>query len=143
MSAHLQPVPSEIVQRFCFNTRVRQPQESISTYVTQLKRLAEHCNFGDTARLNEMIRDRLVCGIANEKWQQRLLAEDGLTYDKVYKLLLSLEASEKEVKDLTSKSEATNVYQLRPQVRHSQSSTPHSSRKGETTTQVRQSRKGS
>ena len=55
MSAHLQPVPSEIVQRFHFNTRVRQPQESISTYVTQLKWLAEHCNFGDTARLNEMI----------------------------------------------------------------------------------------
>ena len=102
MSTHLQPEPSEIVQRFRFNTRVRQPHESISTYVTQLKRLAEHCNFGDTDRLNEMMRDRLVCGIANEKWQQRLLAEDGLTYAKAYKLLLSLEASEKEVKDLNT-----------------------------------------
>jgi len=72
MAAHLQPEPSEIVQRFRFNTRVRQPHEPISTYVTQLKRLAEHCNFGNTDRLNEMIQDRLVCGIANEKWQQRL-----------------------------------------------------------------------
>jgi len=54
------------------------------------------------ARLNEMIRDRLVCGISNERWQQKLLAEKNLTYDKAYKLLLSLEASEKEVKDITS-----------------------------------------
>ncbi len=113
MSTHLQPQPSEIVQRFRFNTRVRQPQETIATYVTQLKRLAESCNFGDAARLNEMIRDRLVCGIANGKWQQRLLAEEGLTYDKAYKLLLSLEASEKEVKDLTIP-DATAVHQLRP-----------------------------
>ena len=75
MTTHLQPQPSEIVQHFRFNTRSKQPQESIATYVTQLKRLAETCNFGDAARLNEMMRDRLVCGVANEKWQQRLLAE--------------------------------------------------------------------
>ena len=50
MSTHLQPQPSEIVQRFRFNTRVRQPQETIATYVTQLKRLAESCNFGDAQR---------------------------------------------------------------------------------------------
>ena len=78
MTTHLQPQPSEIVQRFRFNTRTRQPQESVATYVTQLKRIAETCNFGDAVRLNEMIRDRLVCGISNEKWQQRLLAEENL-----------------------------------------------------------------
>ena len=50
----------------------------------------------DAARLNEMMRDRLVCGVANEKWQQRLLAEDNFTYDKAFKLLLSMEVSEKE-----------------------------------------------
>ena len=119
MTTHLQPQPSEIVQRFRFNTTSRLPQESVATYVTKLKRLAETCNFGDTARLNEMMRDRLVCGVANEKWQQRLLAEDNLTYEKAFKLLLSVEASEKEVKDLSSSvngTHATQVHQLR---RHS------------------------
>jgi len=52
MITHLQPQPSEIVQRFCFNTRSRQPQESIATYVMQLKQLAETCNFGDATRPN-------------------------------------------------------------------------------------------
>ena len=102
MTTHLQPQPSEIVQRFRFNNRSRLPQESVATYVTKLKRLAETCKFGDTARLNEMMRDRLVCGVVNEKWQQRLLAEDNLTYEKPFKLLLSVEASEKEVKYLSS-----------------------------------------
>jgi hypothetical protein len=106
VSTHLQPELSEIVQRFRFNTRVRQPHKTISI-VTQLKHLAQHCNFGDKDRLKEMIRDRLVCGIANEKWQQRLLAEDNLTYDKAYKLLLSLE-------DLNNP-ETTDVCKIRPQ----------------------------
>ena len=66
-----------------------------------------------------------MCGIVNEKWQ-RLLAEDKLTYDKAYKLLLSLEASEKQVKDL-ARSEATCVHQLCPS---RQSSTPTPATKG-------------
>ena len=50
-----------------------------------------------------MLRDRLVCGIANDKWQQRLLVEgNDLPYDKAIKLLLALEAAEKEVKDLST-----------------------------------------
>lgn len=108
MSAHLQPQPSEIVQHFWFHTR---PHETIATYVTQLKRLAEHCNFGNAERLDKMIGDRLVCRIANEKWQQRLLTEDKLTYDKAFTLLLSLEASEKEAKDLTH-SDTMSIHQV-------------------------------
>ena len=73
----------------------------MAAYISQLKQLAEHCNFGSEARLNEMIRDRLVCGIANIKWQQRLFAEDDLSYDKATKLL-SFEAAE-EMKDFVGK----------------------------------------
>ena len=61
-----------------------------------------------------MIRDHLVYGIANEKWQQRLLAEDDLSYDKATKLLLSFEAAEKEMKDLVGdKSKKLEVHQVR------------------------------
>ena len=60
-----------------------------------------------------MIRDHLVCGIANNKWQQHLLAEDDLSYDKATKLLLSFEAAEKEMKDLVGdKSEKPKVHQV-------------------------------
>ena len=49
MTKYFQPEPSEIVQRFRFHTRVRQPHESVATYIAQLKQVAEHCNFGDAA----------------------------------------------------------------------------------------------
>ena len=129
MSAHLQPQPSEIVQCFRFHTRVQQPHETIAMYVTQLKRLAEHCNFGNAERLDKMIRDRLVCRIANEKWQQRQLTEDKFTYDKAFKLLLSLEASKKEAKDLTH-SDTMSIHQVH---RSRTSPTQHSGKLPKTT----------
>ena len=118
MTQHLQPTPSQSVQRFRFNTRVRRSQESVEAYIAQLKQLAEHCKFGDAARLNAMLLDHLICGINHEKWQQRLLAEgDKLTYDKAHELLLVLEAAENEVKDLAGEK---SVYQLRSRSTKSQ-----------------------
>ena len=45
------PKPSVIVTRF--HSRMRAPGESIASYVAALRKLAEHCSYGD--RLNEMI----------------------------------------------------------------------------------------
>ena len=39
-------------------------------------------------------------GITNAKWQNCLLTEDPMTYEKAHKLLLSLEAAEKGMKDI-------------------------------------------
>ena len=63
MKAHREPTPSVIVQRYQFNSRQRSTSETVAEYVAALCKLAEHCNFGDT--LDEMLRDRLVCGITN------------------------------------------------------------------------------
>ena len=46
-----------------------------------------------------MLCDRLVCEIAEERWQKHLSSEDALTYSKT-KVLLTLEAAEQEVKDM-------------------------------------------
>ena len=104
MTDHFQPPPSEIVKRFQFHTTVKLQHQSVADYIAKLKQIATECNFGNTDRIHEMIRDRLVCGIGNEKWQQRLLAKDPLTYDKAQKLLLTLEAAEKGIKDIASDS---------------------------------------
>ena len=47
-----------------------------------------------------MLRDRLVCGIAEERWQKRLLAEEKLTFETALKISLALEAADRQVKDL-------------------------------------------
>ena len=53
--------------------------EYVAAYVAELRRVAEFCNYGD--KLNEMLRDRIVCGINNEAIQKKLLAEKYLTYE--------------------------------------------------------------
>ena len=45
---HFNPTPSEIVQRFKFHGRFRQPGESIAAYVSELRALAVFCNFWGT-----------------------------------------------------------------------------------------------
>lgn len=61
LTNHFGPAPSEAVQRFKFNSHSRKPGESVATYVAELRALAEFCNFED--KLENMLRDRLVCGI--------------------------------------------------------------------------------
>ena len=52
LSTHFNPTPSVIMQHFKFNTRTRKDNESVATYVAELKHLGEYCEFGD--KLNEM-----------------------------------------------------------------------------------------
>ncbi|XP_071491519.1 uncharacterized protein [Diadema antillarum] len=77
---HREPKPSVIVQRFKFNTRVQKERESLAEYLAELKRLADYCEFG--SMLKEMPRDRMVCGVRDERVQRRLLAEPDLRQGK-------------------------------------------------------------
>lgn len=98
LTAHFNPRPSEIVQRFRFNSRMRKAGETVTVYVAELRKLAQDCNYGDT--LKQMLRDRLVCGVADDRIQRRLLAETGLTFDKALELAQAMETANKDVKDL-------------------------------------------
>ena len=95
---HLQPKPSIIVERFTFHSRNRKEGESVAVYVAELKRLSEHCGFGDT--LNDMLRDRLVCCVNDGGIQRRLLSESELTYKKAFDLAHAMEAAERNLQDL-------------------------------------------
>ena len=93
VTTHLNPKPSVIVQRFKFNCRVRGEVEPIADFVAALRALSEHCEFGMS--LEDVLRDRLVCGINNPSIQQRLLGEGGLTFKKALELSLSMELANK------------------------------------------------
>ena len=66
---HFNPKPVVTVQRFKFNSRSRQADESVATFVAELRHLAIHCEYGDS--LNDMLRDRLICGINDPRIQRR------------------------------------------------------------------------
>ena len=102
---HCNPTPSEIVERFKFHTRFRRPGESVATYVSELRSLARFCKFGSS--LEDMLRDRIVCGINDDTIQKRLLAEAKLTYTKALDLAQGLEAAARNVKEISCKETAT------------------------------------
>lgn len=85
LADHFNPTPSEIVERFKFNSRWRKPGESVSTFLAELHAIAAYCNFGDT--LEVMLRDRIVCGINDSAIQKRLLAETKLTFKQAIEIV--------------------------------------------------------
>ena len=70
----------------------------MATFVSELKQLAVRCDFG--ASLEELLRDRLVCGIKNEHIQRHLLAEPHLTFTKAQDIALALESADRNTADL-------------------------------------------
>ena len=92
--SHLQPKPSVMAERYRFRQRRQLTEETVLQYITELKKLSKHCEFGDS--LEDNLRDQPVCGIKSDIIRQRLFAEDSLSYAKAVKLSCALEAAERD-----------------------------------------------
>ena len=95
---HFSPKPSVIVERFQFHSRNRLAGESVAAFVAGLRRLSEHCQFGST--LEDMLRDRIVCGINDDRIQRGLLAKHELTFKKAIEMASAFEMASKNLVDL-------------------------------------------
>ena len=98
---------------------MRKPGESISEFIANLRKLLEHCNYGDV--LNDMLHDRLVCGCKDKRLQSKLLSETDFTFDKALKLAKAYETAQREANDLQT--EPTHIHAVRGQ-RNSHSQFP-------------------
>jgi len=66
-------------------------------FLVELHAPAQHCNFGAT--LDDMLRDKIVCGINNDRIQCHLLSETELTL-KALKLALSYDSATQNAQEL-------------------------------------------
>ena len=82
--------------RYC--SRQQETEEGVAKFVSELRRLARHCEFG--AYLDEALRDRFVCGLRSEAMQKRLLTEVDLSLSKAEDIALSMEAAAKDARQL-------------------------------------------
>lgn len=98
---HYDPKRGVAVHRFRFNSRTRQEGESVSDYVAALKHLAIHCGY--EASLDDMLRDRITCGINNPDIQRRLLSEAEMDFQKALKIAQAMEMAEKDALQLQEK----------------------------------------
>ena len=69
-----------IYERAKFNQRVQGQAEPVEIFITDLYRLAEFCEYGSLK--DEMIRDRLVVGVRNDKLSEKLKMNSGLTLEQ-------------------------------------------------------------
>lgn len=74
------PRKNVIYERFRFNQRNQRDGEKFDEFLLDLKFLARYCNFG-TAE-NELLRDRIVGGIIDNRLRGRLLETADLTLDQ-------------------------------------------------------------
>ena len=63
-----------------------------------LCKVAEYCKY--SAVLDDMLRDRLVCGIRHKGVQHYLLQETDLTFSTALKVALSVESADKDAERL-------------------------------------------
>ena len=96
LKEHLQPAPNVIAQRFRFYKRDRKTGESVNDYIAELRRLSEHCEFGE--KLDEYLRDRFVCGLNSAGIQQKLLSTKKLDLNGALDISRSYEAAAKDAK---------------------------------------------
>ena len=87
-----------MVQRLRFNSRVRHTDESVAEFVSTLRALSEFCEYGET--LNEMLRDRLVCDIDDERTQRRFLAEKELSFVRALEIARATKAAGKNAREI-------------------------------------------
>ena len=100
INKHFNPRPSIIMERYKFHSRTQQPEESVSAFIAELRKLTEFCDFGDS--VNDMLRDRFVAGLSNTRIQHRLLAESTLTFQKAQSIAQAMELAEKDVQTMQS-----------------------------------------
>ena len=68
---HAESKPSPIVQRYKFNTHIQRKDESNANFIAALRHLAKYCDYGTS--LDDVLQDRLVCGVIDDTIQHRLL----------------------------------------------------------------------
>uniref|UniRef100_A0A8C9TFI9 ribonuclease H n=1 Tax=Scleropages formosus TaxID=113540 RepID=A0A8C9TFI9_SCLFO len=104
---HLAPKPLLIAECFRFHKRSQNEGESIAAHVAELKKLSEHCQFGDG--LSDALRDRLVCGILQESIQKRLLTESDLTFKRAVEIAVAMETAARDAVELRSRVKIMSV----------------------------------
>ncbi|XP_024886578.1 uncharacterized protein K02A2.6-like [Temnothorax curvispinosus] len=83
-----------IYKRARFNMRVQSPGESMEDFITDLCKLADSCEYENFRE--QLIRDRIVVGVADRRLSERLQLLDGLDYKRAVEVARSYETVQKQ-----------------------------------------------
>ena len=81
---HFKSRRNVMVERARFNKRVQQKGEPVDTFIQHLYKMAEYCNYGTLKE--ELIRDRIVVGVHDDRLSDKLQAKADLTLQEAVKM---------------------------------------------------------
>lgn len=96
---YFKPKSNEIINTFHFNQRVQEDGENFDTFYTELRKIAQNCNFENF--LERMLRDRIIHGIRDRNVQQKLLEKKNLTLEQAVGICRTSELSKELVKAIS------------------------------------------
>ena len=91
-----------IYERWRFNTRNQEEGETFRDYVTELRRLARGCEF-DSITPQQILRDRIVCGIKDKNLIRSMIGKKDLTLDNCIEKCQSAEKTTAETERVAEK----------------------------------------
>ena len=101
-----------IYEQYLFKNCSQEANESINAYATALQTMAASCKYG--ALNDNMIQDRIVCGLRDNSIWKKLLQEPKLTLEKCLDISRAAESMTAQLKMMTGQAgaEAEDVHQL-------------------------------
>lgn len=126
---HFKPRVNVVFERYKFNVRVQQPGESAETFITALHKLAESCEYAQMQPgqiKEELIRDRIVIGMADAKLSEQMQMKSELTLQQAVQMCRQGEIQNKESRQIRNAKEVNRVQIER---RRQGRTTPRSSEK--------------
>ena len=94
------PRGNVIMERHKFNTRIQKEGESFQSFVADLRILANTCEYGTLKE--ELMRDKIVCGVSSRHVRKQLLKERDLTLDRAIDIGIANELSDRNNTKLSS-----------------------------------------
>ena len=100
LEEYCNPMPSIIVEQFNFYMCRQQSNQTISDFITHLKKQYKFCKFGST--IQDMLMDLLVVGVVNNHIHRCLLADKNLNFDLAKQIALVTESADKNVHNIAA-----------------------------------------
>ncbi|UYV78262.1 K02A2.6-like, partial [Cordylochernes scorpioides] len=96
---HFTPQKNVIYERYIFNTSNQEENEGIDSYTNRLRGLASSCEYDILTE--ELIRDRIVLGIKDNRVRKKLLMEPKLNLSSAIDICRTAEVTEQQITKLT------------------------------------------
>ena len=108
---HISPSVNPVFARYMFHKRDQSVHESVEQYITAIRVLVKDCDYPVTT-INDMVRDRIVCGILSPKIREKLLSEGGtLVLSKAIEIARAHETTQAQLSTMADVSKNVNIKQ--------------------------------